>query len=74
MKYNPGDLVKCPPSGPHPGPRIGKVIRMSASVCNPAHEPVLVKYIDYPEESCGWFYGYGAWVHPIGRIKFEEER
>jgi len=73
MKLEIGDLVLCPPSGSHAGPRLGKVKHLNTNRQGKLVFPVLVGYIDYPEDTCGWFYGHGAWVHPIKKIKFEDD-
>jgi hypothetical protein len=69
MKYKVGDLVKCPSSGPHAGPRIGKIKQIDKIANGNESSIVLVGYIDYPEEfPGGWFCGVHAWVKPIGKI------
>ncbi len=70
LKY--GDLVKCPPSGPHRGHRIGKVLVVHYNKYGNTMFPVLVGYIDYPSEQGGWFHRIKEWVHPITKIKIEE--
>jgi len=70
MKLKIGQVVKCDPSGPHPGPRIAKIKQLTKRVDGTFGEPALVGYIDYPEESAGWFYCYGAWVRNCKPIKF----
>ena len=71
MELNIGDLVVCPSSGPHKGPRIGKIKRVNKLNSGQISKVVLVGYIDYPQEfPGGWFSGTGAWVRPIRKIKF----
>jgi hypothetical protein len=49
-KYEYGDLVECPPSGPHAGNRIGKIERIDLNKNGEKCFPFLIRYIDFPNE------------------------
>ena len=71
MKLEIGDIVICPGSGPHTGPRVGKIKQMTKHADGKFGNPVLVGYIDYPEEPAGWFCGYGAWIDAVRKVEIK---
>jgi len=75
-EYKKGELVVCPPSGPHPGNRIGKIDREPQQYNGNQSRVVCVIYIDYPQKYYnrpGWYFE-GAWVRPVRKIKWESEQ
>jgi hypothetical protein len=73
MNLREGDLVICPPSGPHRGNRIGKIIEVRKNKYGSTLYPILVGYIDYPLEHGGWYHPIKQWVRPISKITFPKE-